>query len=93
MAAHNMIERTNGRWFLVAATGLNDLARRLGALDDAAEQITRHRLQRARWHAWLDRNLTPDLAEHDVADPDTDIYWIPPSETELELLGTLCRAA
>lgn len=93
MAAHNMIERTDGRWLLVAATGLNDLARRLGALDDASEQITRHRLQRARWHAWLDRNLFPDLAEHEVADRDTDIYWIPPSETELELLGTLCRAA
>lgn len=93
MVAHNMIQRSNGCWTVVAATSLTDLARRLGALDDAAEQITRHRLQRARWHAWLDRNLSPELAEHEVSEPDTDLYWIPPSETELELLGTLWRAA
>jgi DNA-binding GntR family transcriptional regulator len=93
MGSYNMIERRHGQWTIVAGTSLTALARRLGALDDAAEQITRHRKERAAWHAWLDRNLKPELAEHEVADPDSDLYWIPPSETELDWVGTLWRAA
>ena len=82
MAAHNMIQRTDGRWFLVAAAGLNDLARRLGALDDAAEQITRHRLQRARWHVWLDRHFSPALSETDLYDAETETHWLPPDDDD-----------
>ena len=93
MSSYNMIERRHGHWRITAGTSLTALARRLGALDDAAEQISTHRKQRAAWHAWLDRNLTPELAEHEVDEPDSDLYWIPPSETELELIGTLWRAA
>jgi len=78
---------------IVRSTGLGRIARRLGALDDAAEQISRHRKQRAAWHAWLDRNLVPELAEHEVEDPEVDLYWIPPSETELDWVGTLWRVA
>ncbi|WP_454700042.1 hypothetical protein [Arthrobacter humicola] len=93
MSSYNMIERRHGLWRITAGTSLTALARRLGALDDAAEQISRHRMQRAAWHAWLDRNLVPELAEHEVEDPDVDLYWIPPSESELDLVGTLWRVA
>jgi hypothetical protein len=93
MSSYNMIERRHGQWTITAGTGLAELARRLGALDDAAEQIRRHRRQRAAWHAWLDRNLVPDLAEHEVEDPESDLFWIPPSETELDWAGTLWRAS
>ncbi|WP_232084884.1 hypothetical protein, partial [Arthrobacter sp. SO5] len=79
MGSYDMIERRHGHWTITAGTSLTALARRLGALDDAAEQISRHRLQRAVWHAWLDRNLVPELAEHEVEEPDSDLYWIPPS--------------
>jgi hypothetical protein len=93
MSSYNMIGRRHGQWTITAGTSLTALARRLGALDDAAEQISTHRKQRAAWHAWLDRNLTHELAEYEVDEPDSDLYWIPPSETELDLIGTLWRAA
>ena len=93
MSSYNMIERRHGQWAITAATSLTALARRLGALDDVAEQIRRHRMQRAAWHAWLDRNLVPELAEHEVEDPESDLYWIPPSESELDWGGTLWRVA
>ncbi|GAA4655801.1 hypothetical protein GCM10023346_49000 [Arthrobacter gyeryongensis] len=93
MSSYNMIGRRHGQWSITAGTSLTALARRLGALDDAAEQISTHRKQRAAWHAWLDRNLMPEIAEHEVDEPDSDLYWIPPSETELDLIGTLWRAA
>ena len=93
MSSYNMIERRHGQWRITAGTSLTSLARRLGALDDAAEQISRHRKQRAAWHAWLDRNLVPELAEHEVEDHESDLYWIPPSESELDWVGTLWRVA
>lgn len=64
-----------------------------GRLSPTTEQISTHRKQRAAWHAWLDRNLAPELAEHEVDEPDSDLYGIPPSETEVDLIGTLLRAA
>ncbi len=93
MSSYNMIGRRHGHWSITAGTSLTALARRLGALDDASEQISTHRKQRAAWHAWLDRNLAPELAEHELDEPDSDLYWIPPSETEVDLIGTLWRAA
>jgi hypothetical protein len=93
MSSYQMIERRHGQWRIIAGTGLTALARRLGALDDAAEQISRHRKERAAWHAWLDRNLVPALTEQEVEDPDSDRYWIPPSCDEPGLLGTLWRVA
>lgn len=93
MSSYNMIERRYGQWRITAGTSLTALARRLGALEDAAEQISRHRKQRAAWHAWLDRNLVRELAELEVGDPDLDLYWIPPSESELDWGGTLWRVA
>ncbi|WP_259678247.1 hypothetical protein [Arthrobacter oryzae] len=79
MSSYTMIERRHGHWTIAAGTSLTDLARRLGALDDAAEQISRHRKQRAAWHAWLDRHETPYLTVHDLHDPEQDDYWLPPS--------------
>lgn len=93
MSTYTMIQRRHGQWTITAGTSLTALARRLGALDDAAAQIRRHRMQRAAWHAWLDRNLVPDLGEHEVEDPESNLYWIPPSESELDLIGTLWRVA
>ncbi|MDJ0358208.1 hypothetical protein QMG52_19480 [Paenarthrobacter sp. PH39-S1] len=93
MSSYTMIERRHGLWTITAGTGLADLARRLGALDDAAEQISRHRKQRAAWHAWLDRHLIPESAEREVDDPDSDLNWIPPSDSELDMGETLWRVA
>ncbi|WP_231728453.1 hypothetical protein [Arthrobacter sp. EPSL27] len=93
MATHNMIQRSHGGWTLVAATSLIALARRLGALDDAAEQITRHRLQRARWHAWLDRHLVPELTENEMYDAEADTHWFPPDEDDGTYAGHLWMAA
>lgn len=93
MATHNMIQRSNGRWTVVAATNLTALARRLGALDDAAEQITRHRLQRARWHAWLDRHLVPELSENEVYDAEAEVHWIPPDEDDGTYASHVWQAA
>ncbi|WP_230855107.1 hypothetical protein [Arthrobacter terrae] len=93
MSSYTMIERRHGHWTITAGTGLADLARRLGALDDAAEQISRHRKQRAAWHAWLDRHLVPELAEYEVDSPEVDLYWIPPSDGELDWGGTIWRVA
>lgn len=93
MCSYNMIGRRHGHWSITASTSLTALAWWLGALDDAAEQISTHRKQRAAWHAWLDRNPAPELAEYEVDEPDSDSYWIPPLETESDLIGTLWRAA
>ncbi|MEO5779170.1 MAG: hypothetical protein ABIQ22_05270, partial [Arthrobacter oryzae] len=93
MSSYTMTERHHGQWRITAGTGLTDLARRLGALDDAAEQISRHRKQRAAWHAWLDRHLIPELVEHEIDVPETDLYWIPPSDGELDVGGMLWRVA
>lgn len=93
MATHNMIQRSYGRWSVVGATSLTALARRFGALDDAAEQITRHRLQRARWHAWLDRHLVPELTESEMYDAEADTHWFPPDEDDGAYAGHLWHAA
>jgi hypothetical protein len=80
MTSYNMIDRRHGHWTITAGTGLTDLARRLGALDDAAKQITLHRKQRALWHAWLDRHETSDLTAHELHDAELDDYWLPPPD-------------
>ena len=92
LVEHQMIQRCDGRWRVCPATNLISLARRLGALDEAAEQITRHRRQRAAWHAWLDRHLLPALADYEV-DSGTDQYWFPPAEDDTEFQQTLWQAA
>ncbi|WP_049828671.1 hypothetical protein [Arthrobacter sp. RIT-PI-e] len=93
MEALGMIRRHHGRWEIVATTNLTQLADRLGATEDREEQITRYRIQRAAWHAWLDRHLTPQLEEHEVYDAEVDEYWLPPAGDEAEHQRSLWNAA
>ncbi|WP_245702896.1 hypothetical protein [Arthrobacter subterraneus] len=80
METLRMIRRHHGRWEIVATTGLQELADRLGATEDRQEQITQYRKERAAWHAWLDRHLTPRIDEHDIYDSEVDEYWLPPMD-------------
>ena len=93
METLGMIRRHYGRWEVVATTNLRLLADRLGATEDREAQITRYRKQRAVWHAWLDRHLVPQLAEHEVYDTEVDEYWLPPAENEAEHQRSLWNAA
>ncbi|MHA7146455.1 hypothetical protein ACX80U_17240 [Arthrobacter sp. TmT3-37] len=93
MESLHMIRRHHGRWEIVATTNLQNLANRLGATEDREEQITRYRKQRAAWHAWLDRYLTPQLEEHELYDAEADEYWFPPLEDEDEHQRLLWHAA
>ena len=88
-----MIRRHHGRWEVVATTNLTQLADRLGATEDREQQITQYRKQRAAWHAWLDRHLTPKLEEHELYDAEVDEYWLPPAENEDEHQRSLWNAA
>ncbi|MCH6472568.1 hypothetical protein [Sinomonas terrae] len=83
MAGYQMIHRDqDGRWHLTATTSLAQLAHRLGADADVAAQLTLHRLQRAAWHAWLDRhNPAQEIAEADLYDPEAEQHWIPPDDS------------
>ncbi|MEA5456950.1 hypothetical protein SPF06_19685 [Sinomonas sp. JGH33] len=85
MAAYRMIHRDDaGLWHITAATSLAQLARRLGADEDVAAQLTLHRSQRAKWHAWLDRH-SPDeqIAENDLYDPEAAEHWLPPDDAAI----------
>lgn len=93
METLHMIRRHHGRWEIVATTGLQELADRLGATEDRQEQITRYRKERAAWHAWLDRHLMPQLEEHELYDVEADEYWQPPIEDEYEHQRSLWNAA
>ena len=92
METLRMIRRHYGRWEIVATTGLQELADRLGATEDRQEQITRYRKERAAWHAWLDRHVTPQIDEHDIYDWEADEYWLPPTDPG-ELQASLWQAA
>jgi hypothetical protein len=93
MEALSMIRRHHGRWEVVTTTNLTQLADRLGATEDREQQITRYRKQRAVWHAWLDRYLTPQLAEHELYDAEADEHWLPPAEDEDECQRELWSVA
>jgi hypothetical protein len=84
MEALQMIRRHHGRWQLITTTNLTQLADRLGATEDREAQLTRYRKERAAWHAWLDRHLTPQLNEHDLYDAEIDEYWQPPTQDDDE---------
>ncbi|WDF35186.1 hypothetical protein PTW37_17070 (plasmid) [Arthrobacter agilis] len=85
METLQMIRRHHGRWEVVTTTNLAQLADRLGATEDREAQLTRYRKERAAWHAWLDRNLIPQLNEHELYDAETDGHWLPP-EDDLDAL-------
>lgn len=77
MTSLGMVSRTGWRWTVDAGANLRSLARRLGALEDFEEQVSRHRRERAIWQAWLDRHSSR-IEERDVYDPERDEYWAPP---------------
>jgi DNA-binding transcriptional regulator YhcF (GntR family) len=93
MSALGMIHRDQDkRWHITHTMNLTQLAQRLGADQDVAAQLRLHRLQRAAWHAWLDRyNYAEQFTEADLHDPEADEYWIPPDDEAL--LRTLWRSA
>jgi hypothetical protein len=93
MESLQMIRRHHGRWEVIFTTDLIDLAERLGVTVDRQQQISRYRRERARWHAWLDRHNSPLITEVDLYDPETDEYWIPPSENEDAFQHALWTAA
>lgn len=93
MEALQMIRRRHGHWEVVATTNLAQLADRLGATEDREAQLTRYRKERAAWHAWLDRHLTPQLSEHELHDAETDDHWLPPFENEYEQQRTFWNVA
>ncbi|WP_242702111.1 hypothetical protein [Arthrobacter cavernae] len=93
MAALDMIARQDRSWRVNPAVGLLDLARRLGVMEEVSAQISRHRRERAAWHAWLDRHLVPDLAEYEVHDVEVDEYWLPPSPDDPGLAHRIWYAA
>lgn len=93
LSHHRLLQRRNGRWMLQRGTDLTALARRLGALEDASEQITRHRKQRAVWHAWLDRYLLPALSYNEADTNNDEDYWIPPAEDDEAFHYTIWQVA
>lgn len=90
MAGYGMIYRDpDNRWHITHTTSLATLARRLGADEDVAAQITLHRHQRAAWHAYLDRhNPAHNPSEADLYDPERDEYWLPPDDAAIPALWT-----
>lgn len=82
MEALGMIRRYHGQWKTVAVN-LTNLAARLGVLEDYQSQISRNRFERAAWHAYLDRFLTPRIEEQDLYHPERDEYWLPPGESHI----------
>jgi hypothetical protein len=86
MASLGMIHRDGRQWKISATTSLTRLAIRLGVMDDVQAHISRNRKERAAWHAWLDRHLTPGaIAEDDMYDAERDEYWLPPTDDDYPL--------
>ncbi|WP_211882352.1 hypothetical protein [Pseudarthrobacter albicanus] len=84
MTGLGMIHRDGRHWKFTATANLSRIATRLGVMDDVAAHITRNRKERAAWHAWLDRHITPALATHEIYDHDAEHHWIPPTDEETE---------
>jgi hypothetical protein len=82
MEALGMIRRDHGQWKTVSVS-LNNLAARLGVLEDYQRQISRNRFERAAWHAYLDRFRTTALDEGSLYDQERDEYWLPPGDAAI----------
>ncbi|PSS43172.1 hypothetical protein C6401_13870 [Arthrobacter woluwensis] len=83
MTGLGMIHRcTDLTWSITHTTSLGLLAMQLGVDVDVAEQIRLYRIQRRRWHDWLDRHQpeTGDLYPTDLYDSEIDEYWLPPDD-------------
>lgn len=82
MEALGMVRRDHGQWKTVSVS-LNNLAARLGVLEDYQRQISRNRFERAAWHAYLDRFRTTALDEGSLYDQERDEYWLPPGDAAI----------
>jgi hypothetical protein len=82
MEALGMVQRQGHTW-KTTTINLRMLAERLGVMDDYLNQISRNRSERAAWHAYLDRFLTPKVLETDLFEPERDEYWIPPDDAAI----------
>ena len=83
MAGLGMIHRRSDlSWAITHTTNLGRLAMQLGVDVDVAEQIRLYRLQRRRWHDWLDRHHPENggLSATDFYDSERDEYWLPPDD-------------
>lgn len=69
LAAYNLVERTSGRWRMVAGTSLTEIAEALGCLIDIDDQLTRYRVERAAYRAVLGGAafLIETIGPHDAA--------------------------
>lgn len=92
MAGLGMITRRSGTWNTTSCN-LTKLAAQLDVLDVISDQISLHRKQRARWHAWLERHTTICLELHEIYDSEVDEYWIPPGDNDNQLVQSIQRAA
>lgn len=74
-----MIERHHGAWRLIHTTSLLTIAEWLGVQDEYEEQRRLVKIQRSRWHAYLERHHDPLIHEEDIFERERDEYdpWVP----------------
>lgn len=80
MTTLGMIHRHNGLWRVTSTANLRQLAVRLGVMDDVQEQIRQHRMQRAAWHAYLDRFKDQGITAAEMYDEEKEAHWLPPDD-------------
>lgn len=74
--AHGLVDRSPVG-LIARPERLLRVAERLGVLEAVTAQIRRHRHERARWHAYLERYDAPDAAALDL---DEESWWWPPDD-------------
>lgn len=79
MEALAMIKR-DGRYWKTTNVNLANLAARLGVLEDYEAHISRNRMERAVWHAYLDRFQDARVNELDLYDAEREEHWLPPDD-------------
>ncbi|MFF1254463.1 hypothetical protein ACFVYC_18485 [Pseudarthrobacter sp. NPDC058329] len=84
MEGLGMIHRDGRHWKITSTANLRVLAERLGVMEDYQAHISRHRRERAAWHAYLDRFIVR-LNEADLYDSDREEHWLPPDDAALWL--------
>jgi DNA-binding transcriptional regulator YhcF (GntR family) len=84
MEGLGMIHRDGRHWKITSTANLRVLAERLGVMEDYQAHISRHRRERAAWHAYLDRFVLR-VNEADLYDSDREEHWLPPDDAALWL--------
>ncbi|MDB5243860.1 MAG: hypothetical protein JWP57_4486 [Spirosoma sp.] len=74
LAAWNMISRSNGRWTVVAATSLRQLAERFGVMETIGHQLARYRRERQAWRQWLETRESAKV--HLLSPSDSYPFWL-----------------